>query len=121
METNERASALTDSDGRASPPRQLPTADAEVYGDDVLLEEQTLSWFHPDKWCPIRIGEVIRSRFQVLVKLGFGSVSTVWLCRDLRYAPLQKEPGKLKALIVSKETHICNTEGVRDWTPTGRQ
>ena len=85
MESNNTSNLAAKGDGGASPPRQLPPTDAEVYGDDVLLEEESLSWFDPEKWYPVRIGEVIQSRYQVLVKLGFGSVSTVWLCRDLRY------------------------------------
>jgi serine/threonine-protein kinase SRPK3 len=67
-----------------SPPRQLPTAEAELYDDTVLVDEEGFSWYDPEKWYPIHIGDVIQSRYQVLGKLGFGSVSTVWLCRDLR-------------------------------------
>ncbi|KAL1847252.1 hypothetical protein VTK73DRAFT_10387 [Phialemonium thermophilum] len=78
------SSGTTGDGGGASPARPLPAAQPELHGDDVLLEEETLSWFHPGRWYPVRIGDVIRSRYQVLVKLGFGSVSTVWLCRDLR-------------------------------------
>lgn len=32
----------------------------------------------------MRIGEVIKDRYQVVAKLGYGTSSTVWLCRDLR-------------------------------------
>lgn len=67
-----------------SPPRPLSIAQAELYGEDILVEEETLAWFDPQKWYPVRIGDVINSRYQVLVKLGFGSVSTAWLCRDLQ-------------------------------------
>ena len=33
---------------------------------------------------PVCIGEVFEDRYQVLGKLGFGSNSTVWFCRDLK-------------------------------------
>lgn len=33
---------------------------------------------------PIRIGEVIQDRYQVIMKLGYGAASTSWLCRDLK-------------------------------------
>jgi hypothetical protein len=33
----------------------------------------------------VRLGEVFESRYQVVAKLGHGTASTVWLCRDLRY------------------------------------
>ncbi|EXJ86262.1 hypothetical protein A1O1_06632 [Capronia coronata CBS 617.96] len=33
---------------------------------------------------PVRLGDVFQSGYQVVAKLGFGTASTVWLCRDLR-------------------------------------
>ncbi|KAF7187656.1 Serine/threonine-protein kinase SRPK [Pseudocercospora fuligena] len=76
----------------ASPPRSIPDIEADQYEPDVLLEEESFSWYDPQKFYPVRIGEVIHSRYQVLVKLGYGSVSTAWLCRDLslhRYVTLK--------------------------------
>jgi serine/threonine-protein kinase SRPK3 len=70
-----------------SPPRPLPTATYKVLDSNVLIEEETFSWYNAEKWYPVRIGEVFRSRYQVLLKLGFGSASTIWLCRDLESAP----------------------------------
>ncbi|EXF83873.1 hypothetical protein CFIO01_03896 [Colletotrichum fioriniae PJ7] len=68
----------------ASPPRRLPNAEPEeLYGQEVRLEEEAFAWYNPDKWYPVQIGHVYESRYQVLLKLGFGSASTVWLCRDL--------------------------------------
>lgn len=76
-----------------SPPRELPTdVTPEVLPADQLLDEEGFSWYDPDKWYPVRIGDIIKSKFQVLVKLGFGSVSTVWLCRDLECAPSPVPP-----------------------------
>ena len=57
----------------------------EHLSQDVLLEEETFSWYSPNKFYPIRIGDVVESRYKVLAKLGYGSVSTAWLCTDLRY------------------------------------
>ncbi|KAL0944864.1 protein kinase [Colletotrichum truncatum] len=68
----------------ASPPRELPHAEPEeIYNEKVRLEEEMFSWYNPDKWYPVKIGQVFESRYQVLLKLGFGSASTSWLCRDL--------------------------------------
>lgn len=39
--------------------------------------------YHPDRFYPITIGQVLNERYQVATKLGFGAGSTVWLCRDL--------------------------------------
>ncbi|KAL4958916.1 kinase-like domain-containing protein [Aspergillus stella-maris] len=32
---------------------------------------------------PVRVGEVLNHRYQIVGKLGYGSSATVWLCRDL--------------------------------------
>ncbi|KAK3941447.1 putative Serine/threonine protein kinase [Diplogelasinospora grovesii] len=85
MDSNEAPNSPAESDREDSPPRELSTAEPKkVFGDEFLLEEEMHPWFKPEKWYPVRMGEVIDSRYQVLAKLGFGSVSTVWLCRDLR-------------------------------------
>lgn len=68
----------------ASPPHDASLAEPEYYGSNILLEEESFSWYNRDAFYPVRIGEVFQSRYKVLVKLGYGSVSTVWLCRDLQ-------------------------------------
>lgn len=68
-----------------SPERQPRTSGFEVLDDAYLLEEETFSWYSSDDFYHIRIVEVFQSKYQVLGKLGFGSVSTAWLCRDLLY------------------------------------
>ena len=66
-----------------SPLRQASTTGFEVLGNEYRLEEETWSWYKPEEYYPVRIGEVFEDRFQVIGKLGFGSASTAWLCRDL--------------------------------------
>jgi serine/threonine-protein kinase SRPK3 len=73
------------SERASSPQRQPPTSGFEVLSDAYLLEEETFSWYSPDDFYHVQIGEVFKSKYQVLGKLGFGSVSTAWLCRDLLY------------------------------------
>ncbi|PMD13129.1 kinase-like protein [Hyaloscypha hepaticicola] len=60
-----------------SPPREPPETGFELLGPGYRLEEETWSWYNPEEYCPVRIGEANSK------KLGFGSVSMVWLCRDL--------------------------------------
>ena len=55
----------------------------EVLGSEYRLEEEIWSWYNPEEYYPVRIGEIFKDKYQVVGKLGFGSVSTVWLCRDL--------------------------------------
>ncbi|GJC91471.1 protein kinase [Colletotrichum higginsianum] len=54
----------------------------------IQVEEETVPDYKPERFYPVRIGEVFCSRYQVVAKLGFGTTSTVWLCRDIRYMPI---------------------------------
>ena len=70
-------------DNAPSPAREPPTSGFEILDNAYLLEEETFPWYDAKAFYPVRIGEIFQSRYQVLGKLGFGSVSTAWLCRDL--------------------------------------
>ncbi|KAJ8488921.1 hypothetical protein ONZ51_g3246 [Trametes cubensis] len=65
------------------PPRPPSTAKAPIIDPSELVEEERIPWYNPTDFYPVRIGEVFRSRYQVVGKLGYGGYSTVWLCRDL--------------------------------------
>ncbi|KAL6363252.1 hypothetical protein LRP88_02662 [Fusarium phalaenopsidis] len=47
------------------------------------VEEERLPDYIASRFYPARIGEVLRDRYQIVGKLGFGTTSTVWLARDL--------------------------------------
>lgn len=47
------------------------------------IEEETLPGYVSARYCPTRIGEILKDRYQVVGKLGFGASSTVWLARDM--------------------------------------
>jgi hypothetical protein len=49
-----------------------------------LLEEETLPGYDPDDFYPVRLGDLLASRYRVIGKLGYGANSTVWFCRDER-------------------------------------
>ena len=49
---------------------------------DQLIEEEQLPFYRHHDYYPMRIGELVAERYQVVAKLGFGTSSTVWLCRD---------------------------------------
>ena len=36
-----------------------------------------------EKFYPMTLGEVIDEKYNVVAKLGFGSASTIWCCRNL--------------------------------------
>ncbi|KAJ5361948.1 kinase-like protein [Penicillium brevicompactum] len=70
------------------------------------IEEETLPDYVASHYYPTRIGEVIKDRYQVIGKLGFGSTSTVWLARDMndrRYVIL-----KIFAQASSMGQHVDN-------------
>jgi len=67
-----------------SPPRRFPTSGFVVLDATKKIEEENVPSYVPEDYYPVYIGEVFRSRYKVVTKLGFGVNSTVWLCRDLR-------------------------------------
>ena len=48
------------------------------------LEEETLPKYNPNAFYPMRLGETLNNRYNVVAKLGFGMTATVWLARDSR-------------------------------------
>lgn len=36
-----------------------------------------------EKFYPVTLGEIINEKYKVVAKLGFGSASTIWCCRNL--------------------------------------
>ncbi|KAJ6149183.1 hypothetical protein N7471_000382 [Penicillium samsonianum] len=49
------------------------------------IEEETIPGYVAGRYYPTRIGEILKDRYQVVGKLGFGASSTVWLARDMDY------------------------------------
>ena len=71
--------------GRRPPstPRGFANASFEKISVDCSVEEETFSDYLTARYYPVRIGEVLVSKYQVVDKLGYGAYSTVWLARDL--------------------------------------
>jgi hypothetical protein len=47
------------------------------------IEEETLSQYKPERFLAVRVGDILRSKYRVVAKLGFGTSSTVWLCVNI--------------------------------------
>ncbi|KAF1739729.1 Serine/threonine-protein kinase SRPK [Beauveria bassiana] len=62
----------------------IPTAGFDILPLHVPIEEETTPSYAAEKFYPVKLGEIFHARYQVLAKLGFGTTSTVWLCRDLQ-------------------------------------
>lgn len=67
-----------------SPARVFPSSGFYQFSRSRRVDEENYSWYSHKEFYPIRIGDLIRDRYQVITKLGYGTSSTSWLCRDLR-------------------------------------
>ncbi|KAA1478286.1 kinase-like protein [Dentipellis sp. KUC8613] len=56
----------------------------KLLSSSAPIEEERFSWYTPARFHPVKLGDVFRERYVVLAKMGYGSCSTAWLCRDLR-------------------------------------
>jgi hypothetical protein len=65
-------------------PRIFPSDGFAALPKHEKFEEERLVGYKAGKFYPVRLGEVFEPRYQVVAKLGFGTASTVWLCRDLQ-------------------------------------
>lgn len=65
-------------------PRIFPTKGFGLLPTNTRFEEERLVGYQANDFYPVRLGEVFQARYQVVAKLGFGTASTVWLCRDLQ-------------------------------------
>ncbi|GBE87745.1 hypothetical protein SCP_1104220 [Sparassis crispa] len=65
------------------PLRNFSNPRFERIGASQRIEEENLPDYVAARYCPVRIGDLFASRYQVVGKLGFGVTSTVWLARDL--------------------------------------
>ncbi|KAH8598552.1 kinase-like domain-containing protein [Bisporella sp. PMI_857] len=63
--------------------KSFPASGFVVLDATKKIEEEDVPSYVPEDYYTVYIGEVFRSRYQVVTKLGFGVNSTVWLCRDL--------------------------------------
>ncbi|OBT86023.1 hypothetical protein VE02_05536 [Pseudogymnoascus sp. 03VT05] len=104
--------------GRASSPqRQPPTSGFEVLDDTYLLDEETFSWYSPDDFYHVRIGEVFQSKYQVLGKLGFGGHEYVTLkvfISDHRQAESEEKVYRHLKIIKTDHPGVTGIRSLRD-------
>lgn len=78
-----QARAASSTSRRPLLPRNFPSNGFETIDASVKLEEESLPFYDPKLFYPVRIGEVFGNRYQVVAKLGYGTTSTTWLSHDL--------------------------------------
>ncbi|KAJ9214878.1 hypothetical protein DTO166G4_3470 [Paecilomyces variotii] len=89
-----------------SEPRIYPSSGWDSIDRSLLVEEESIPTYRPEKFYPAHIGEIFNHKYQVVGKLGYGSSATVWLCRDLsdyRYITLKIYTASTS---VARETEI---------------
>jgi len=69
---------------------------------ELLVEEETIRGYKAEHYYPVHIGEIFNNHYQTIGKLGYGSASTVWLCRDQR---VQNKYAALKVYINRSKVH----------------
>ncbi|KAI7369621.1 kinase-like protein [Hortaea werneckii] len=67
-----------------------------------VVEEETVNGYQSQHYYPVRLEDVFNDRYKIIGKLGFGSASTVWLCRDLQR---QFEYAALKIYVNNSKYH----------------
>jgi serine/threonine-protein kinase SRPK3 len=55
----------------------------DLIPSDKETEEESVPGYHVDAFYPVKIGELFKSKYLVIAKLGFGTSSTVWLCKHV--------------------------------------
>lgn len=63
----------------------LPDQTVPMISEHDKVEEEGVVNYKAEDFYPTRIGDLFESRYRVVAKLGFGTASTTWLCKDLEY------------------------------------
>jgi serine/threonine-protein kinase SRPK3 len=77
-------------------PWPLSTAIAPKLPMNEAVEEERTPYYDPARFFPARLGNVLKGRYQLATKLGYGSSSTIWLARDLNQFVLHVHPTYLE-------------------------
>jgi hypothetical protein len=49
---------------------------------DVPIEEERIPGYDPKRFLPVNPGDLLNNRYKIVVKVGWGTTSTVWLAQD---------------------------------------
>ncbi|KAJ5556542.1 hypothetical protein N7494_000457 [Penicillium frequentans] len=77
-----------------------------------LVDEEFCSDYKSAGFYPAKPGETLAGKFQILVKIGWGSQSTVWLARDISRLKWQSE--KVVALKITNSNNADDARHERD-------
>ena len=63
----------------------MATANATRLPLGIPIEEERGQDYDPRHFYPVKFGEIFHDKYEVVVKVGFGGGSTVWLARNLQW------------------------------------
>ncbi|KAI1751061.1 protein kinase [Xylaria castorea] len=89
---------------RSIPVRGFPSNGFMLLSSEHTIQEESLPAYKAERFYPVRLGEVFKSRYQIVTKLGYGTASTIWLCWDLE----ERVPLALKVCIVDRDVPEAN-------------
>ena len=69
---------------QSSQPVHFSNSNPQTLPLDKLVEEEVHNAISKGRYYPVRIGDVMESKYQIVGKLGYGLGSTVWLAKNLR-------------------------------------
>ena len=65
--------------------RSTSASSFKTIGASEEVDEERLGHYLPARFYPVSLGSIFDSRYQVLSKLTYGSLSTFWLSRDIMF------------------------------------
>ncbi|RMZ81404.1 hypothetical protein DV738_g2284, partial [Chaetothyriales sp. CBS 135597] len=75
--------------------------DKNILSQPPPLEEENLPWYEADQFYPVRIGEILDSRYKVVGKLGYSGYAAVKVCTRERIG--QSESAGAPGIVVQRE------------------
>jgi hypothetical protein len=68
----------------AKPVRLPPSQLASPVPQHELVDEEACPAYNPKYVYPAKPGEILANHYQLLVKIGWGTRSTIWLAKDIK-------------------------------------
>ncbi|KJR83421.1 uncharacterized protein SPSK_04717 [Sporothrix schenckii 1099-18] len=69
-------------------PRTFANEGYKTVDASTAFEEEALPHYMREAFYPARNGDIIKGRYQLGAKMGYGTSSTVWLAQDLQCVPV---------------------------------
>jgi hypothetical protein len=108
-----RPSSTLDPVSTQEKPRSFPVEGFPTIKADQPAEEEQLFDYGACRYYPVHIGEIFQDRYQVCSKLGWGSCSTTWLARDLKFVETEQFlPVWITDIVLLQRQEICRIEGL---------